>query len=99
MNFIDFFKQQYSNKIKSQVIIKFRDGKDGFDNGIGDLFGVDLESIDYAGYVYFWSEGFLDYGLVDIKTMNDEVPATMVRVSKFEDKIEIVEKIISYFTL
>ena len=97
MNFIDFFKQQYLNKIKSQGVVKFRDGKDGFDNGLGDLFGVDLESDEYAGYIYFWSRGFLDYGLVDRKTMNDEVPITLERINKFEDKIEIIEKIISYF--
>jgi hypothetical protein len=96
---MDFFKQQYLNKIKPQVIIKFRDGKDGFHNGLGDLFSVDLESIDYSGYVYFWNEGFLDYGLVDTRTINDVIPLTIVRLSNFEDKIEIVEKIISYFTL
>lgn len=99
MNFIDFFKQEYLNKINSKVVIKFRDGKDGFDNGLGDLFGVDLESDDYAGYVYFWDKGFLDSGLINLKNMNDEIPIEMVRVNKFDDEKDKIEKIISFFTV
>jgi|KBSMisStaDraftv2_1062788.scaffolds.fasta_scaffold148143_2 hypothetical protein len=98
MNFIDFFKEQYLNKIDPKVVVKFRDGKDGFDNGLGDLFGVDLESDEYAGYVYYWDKGFLDYGLINMKNMNDIVPIELVRVRMFEEKKEIIEKIISYFT-
>ena len=97
MNFIDFFNQNYINGIKPQVVVKFRDGKDGFDNGLGDLFGVDLESEEYAGYIYYWDKGFLDYGLINMKDMNDIVPIELVRVSSFEEKAEIIEKIISYF--
>jgi hypothetical protein len=99
MNFIDFFKTKYLNKINPKVIIKFRDGKDGFDNGLGDLFGVDLESDDYTGYIYFWDKGFLDYGLINIRSTNEEIPIEMVRVNNFEDKIDKIDKIISFFLM
>jgi hypothetical protein len=97
MNFIDFFKKQYLNKINPKVVIKFRDGKDGFDNGLGDLFGVDLESDEYAGYIYYWDKGFLDYGLINLKNMNNIVPIELVRTNTFDEKIEMIEKIISHF--
>lgn len=99
MNFIDFFKQHYLQAMKPNVKVSFRDGKDGYDNGIGNLFGVDLDSDNYSGYIYFWDKGFLDYGLINLQTMEDEISSILIPVKNFDDKVEVIEKIIGYFTL
>jgi hypothetical protein len=96
MNFIEYFENNYKPFLKPDIIIKYRDSSIGFDNNLGNLYGIDIESDDYAGYIYFWDKGFLDFNVINLKTEEDVIQTTIIETNNFKLP-ETIGKVLKFF--
>lgn len=100
MNFLTYFKDHFAQKLSADVTVKYRHdraGIDGYDNNLGDYFGVDLESSTHAGNLIFWSKGYLDFMVITIESLEEVVPTKMLEVSDYQNQEKVIMKVISYF--
>jgi len=101
MSFIEYFKNRFEKELSSDVTITYKHdiaGVNGFDNNLGDYFGVELESNTHAGYIAFWDKGFLDFEVITLDTIEHVIPTKIIRTSDYEDNAEVLKNIIQYFS-
>ncbi|OJJ15566.1 hypothetical protein BKI52_37410 [marine bacterium AO1-C] len=100
MSFIDYFQQNFIPKVNKNVNIKFRkeiSGDKGYDNNLGSLYGVELESDNYSGYIYFWDKGFLDFSVICLEPYEELLPVQMIEVDSYTNQAGYVNEVIRYF--
>lgn len=71
--FINWFKNNIEGKYLDKYKFKYLSEKDG---DFGDLEGVQIESEQIAGHIYFWSSGFYNFHLFDFRTEEDLIKDT-----------------------
>lgn len=101
MSFIDYFQNNFSSRISEGVEIKFRNevvGEKGYDNNLGNLYGVELESSLCSGYIYFWDKGFLDFCVIRLESSEELLPTKIVRIDNYENSTEYIGDVIKYFS-
>lgn len=74
---IEWFNSNVKPLLSDDYELKYVDEKGG---DLGDLQGVQFDSNEKGGYIYFWSSGYVGYQLVDynkgveiVKDMTQEV--------------------------
>lgn len=72
MIFIEHLKETFLSRANPDVKVTFRSDNSN-SNNLGSLSGVDLDSSRFAGYIYYWSLGFLDYAVYNIEQDKDEI--------------------------
>ena len=96
MRFTDFFKQVYVDKLPNNITVNYRDDYSDTNN-LGALSGVDIDSDLYAGYIYYWENGHLDFMVYNLKDDKDEIPITVIDTKDFKNEA-IILKVLKYFT-
>ncbi|MFX1705878.1 hypothetical protein PV783_18065 [Chitinophaga sp. CC14] len=95
MDFIEFLEKEFLYLVNRDTIISIRrDSSDS--NNLGVLTGVDLDSSKFSGYIYFWSKGFLDYALYNIKEDREEIPTRIVETDDYQ-QLDLIRSIVKYF--
>ncbi|MGF6930344.1 hypothetical protein QFZ48_005844 [Chitinophaga sp. W2I13] len=95
MDFIEFLEKEFLSQVNKDTIISIRrDSSDS--NNLGVLAGVDLDSPNFSGYIYFWSKGFLDYALYNIKEDREEVPTRVVETDDYQ-QFDIIRGVVKFF--
>ena len=97
MIFTDYFDLKYKSIICSDVSIRYRDSSAGFDNNLGNLSGIDLDSAEYTGYIYFWDNGFFDFGVFNLKTNEEQVPSTVIETDNFINP-DVIKQVIKFLS-
>ena len=59
---LEWFDSNIKPLLGGDFELKYVDEKDG---DLGDLQGVQFDSSEKGGYIYFWSSGYVGYQLVD----------------------------------
>lgn len=96
-NFIYFFNKELRPLLREDVRITFRNDT-GDSNNLGYLEGVDLESEEFNGYLYYWSKGFLDFDVYSLNEQELKVPTRIIETNDFRQNLEQVMKVVSFFT-
>lgn len=95
-SFIDFFDEELRPLLREGVRITVRnDSEDS--NNLGYLEGVDLDSEEYSGYIYYWSKGFLDFSVFNIRGQKQEISTRIIETKNFRQNVEQVMKVLSFF--
>lgn len=74
-NRIIWFRQKLNERIYSEI--KFISEKNG---DFGDLEGVQFNSDEKGGYIYFWSSGYISFQIVDYINGKEIVKDTLIEV-------------------
>jgi hypothetical protein len=96
MDFIEFLKSDFLPLVSKDTVVTIR-RDDSDSNNLGILTGIDLDSSSFSGYVYFWSKGFLDYALYNVKEDRDEIPTNIIETDDYHHLLEEIKTIITYF--
>lgn len=95
MDFIEFLEKDFLGQVNKDTSITIRrDSSDS--NNLGVLSGVDLDSPDFSGYIYYWSKGFLDYALYNVRDDKEEIPTTIIETDNYQ-QLAVIKAILTYF--
>lgn len=96
MGFTDFFKTEFLPFLNKEVKVTFRsDSTDS--NNLGELDGVDLDSPNYSGYIYYWGKGYLDFSLYNIEEDREEIETMVIETDDFLSQLAEIRAIADYF--
>ncbi len=74
---IKWFKHTCENKWKKYANIKWISETEG---DLGDLEGLQFDSEDQGGYIYFWSSGYVTYEIYDYVLGENIVEDTSIEI-------------------
>jgi hypothetical protein len=76
---IDRFKKTYKEKLNYYTSIKNISEKD---SDFGDIEGIQFDSEQKGGFIYFWSSGYINFHLYDYILDEEIVKDTLIEVDK-----------------
>lgn len=76
-DWMSWLNTQINNHLDERFELKFVSDSNG---DLGDLRGIQFDSEEKGGYVYFWSNGYVGFQLMDYQSMNDIVKDSTVKL-------------------
>ena len=83
MKDIQWFKTEVAPKL-TNFILKYVEGEGDF----GELNGVQFDSEELGGYIYFWEYGYIGLQLVNYKTDEELVEDSLLEIESENSEVE-----------
>ncbi len=88
---MNYFKNNIFPNIRDYYVINFSTAIEGDVGGFGNLERVEIEGNNLLGGIDFWSSGWIDFHLIDLRN-DKEILNILVSPDKNEEKTKILEE-------